>query len=248
MVIMPCYFVHSTPPPVPVADELKFKMCRGHRVWSVKQVGVQRTTFSLDEAPPSPPERREGQRHLSLFRVGSLLVNGRRELCLIRNVSAGGMMIRAYCQLEPGAAISVELKHGSQVSGTVKWVQSDVVGVAFDPPIDVVGLLAGTVDGAQPRMPRIEVDCLASVREDGTIHRVRVRDISQGGLKVAMVGEVKLGLGSDVVVTLPGLLPQQGVTRWRHDGFYGINFNAVMPLSTLVGWLKDQRGNLRSCA
>ena len=214
----------------------------------MKQVGVQRTTFSLDEAPPSPPDRREGQRYLSLFRVGSLMVHGRRELCLIRNVSAGGMMIRAYCLLEPGTVISVELKHGTQVTGTVKWAQSDVVGVAFDPPIDVVNLLAGTVDGAQPRMPRIEVDCLASVREDGTIHRVRIRDISQGGIKVAGIGELELGIGSDVVMTLPGLLPQQGVVRWRHDGCYGINFNAVMPLPTLVGWLKEQRGAMRSCA
>lgn len=222
--------------------------CRAHRVWIVKEVGVQRTTFSLDETLPSPPEQREGERHLSLFRVGSLLVDGRRELCLIRNISAGGMMIRAYCPLDAGATVSVELKHGSQVTGIVKWVQSEVVGVAFDPPIDVVGLLAGTVDGAQPRMPRIEVDCLASVREDGTIHRVRIRDISQGGLKVAGVGEIKLGIASDVVVTLPALLPQRGVVRWRHDGCYGINFNAVMPLPMLVGWLREQRGKLRSCA
>lgn len=202
----------------------------------------------MDETLPSPPERREGQRHLSLFRVGSLLVDGRRELCLIRNVSAGGMMIRAYCQLQPGATISVELKHGSQVTGIVKWVQSEVVGVAFDPPIDVVSLLAGTVDGAQPRMPRIEVDCLASVREDGTIHRIRVRDISQGGVKVVPVGDAPIPIHSDVVVTLPGLLPQQGVVRWRHDGCYGINFNGVMPLPMLVGWLKEQREKLRSCA
>ena len=93
-------------------------------------------------------------------------------------------------------------------------------------------------------MPRVEVDCPASVREDGTIHRVRVRDVSQGGIKVDSTAEI--GIGSDVIMTVPGLAPQPGVVRWSDSGCYGITFNRVLPLPVLVSWLHQQRQQLRA--
>ena len=102
-------------------------------------------------------ERRDGERYLTLFRVGSLMVENRRELCLIKNISAGGMMIRPYCKLEAGRPVSVELKRGEQIPGTVNWVRDDSAGVTFDQPIDVVELLATSMEGPRPRMPRVEV-------------------------------------------------------------------------------------------
>ena len=76
---------------------------------------VETTLYSLSEAPPEPRERRDGDRHLTLFRVGSITIGDRRELCLIKNISAGGMMIRAYCPIAEGTALSVELKSGQPV-------------------------------------------------------------------------------------------------------------------------------------
>lgn len=205
---------------------------------------VETTIYSLGDAPPKQPERRKGERHLTLFRVGCLMIGDRRELCLIKNISAGGMLIRAYCPVELGTRISVELKHGTPVSGAVCWVDENVVGVAFDSPVDVVELLAASMDGPRPRMPRVEVNNVGWLREDGTVHRITARDISQGGVKVENSGEVPVG--SDVVVTLPGLAPQPGVVRWRDGRCYGITFNRVVPLPELVAWLHDQREKLRA--
>ena len=69
------------------------------------------------------------ERHLTLYRVGALTVAGRRELCLIKNVSAGGMLIRAYSEIPVGTHISIELKHHETVCGTVQWVDNDSVGI-----------------------------------------------------------------------------------------------------------------------
>ena len=41
---------------------------------------VETTLYSLDEAVPEGPERRTGERHLSLLRVGTLTIGDRREL------------------------------------------------------------------------------------------------------------------------------------------------------------------------
>ena len=205
---------------------------------------VETTIYSLADQAPGPGERRGGERHLTLYRVGCLVIGDRRELCLIKNISAGGMMARAYCRIALDTPVSVELKHGTPVSGVVRWIDDQVIGVTFDKPVDVVELLAATMDGPRPRMPRVEVNCLASLREDGTVHRVHARDISQGGLKIESSSAI--GVGSDVVVTLAGLAPQPGKVCWNDGAAYGITFNRVVPLPMLVDWLHGQRERLRA--
>ena len=214
------------------------------RGWIVKEIPIETTLYSLADAPPGRSDRREGERHLTLFRVGSLTIDDRQELCLIKNISAGGMSIRAYCKVAPDTRLSVELKCGEQVSGVARWVDGDVVGVAFDEPVDVVELLAASMEGPRPRMPRVEVDRTAWVREGAQTHRVKTCDISQGGLKV--VTDRELGIGAEVVVSLPGLPPQPAVVRWRDSGSYGITFNKVIALPLLVAWLHQQRELLRA--
>ena len=205
---------------------------------------VETTLYSLDESLPTAPERRTGERHLSLLRVGSLTISGRRELCLIKNISAGGMLIRAYCAIAPGTPLTVELKQGEPVGGTARWTRDDYVGVTFDEPIDVLALLSSSADGPRPRMPRIEVDCTAWVRLDSTVHRTRAVDISQGGLKIAC--RTELAVDCDVVVSIDGLDPCPGRIRWSAGGEYGITFNRVLPLPLLVSWLQGQRERLRA--
>ncbi|HEX6741867.1 MAG TPA: PilZ domain-containing protein [Sphingomicrobium sp.] len=210
---------------------------------------VETTLYSLDESPPRVPDRRHGDRwtgekHLSLLRVGSLTIAGRRELCLIRNVSAGGMLIRAYCAIAPGTPLTIELKQGEPVRGAARWVKDGYVGVTFDEPVDVIALLSSSADGPRPRMPRIEIDTIAWVRVDATVHRTRAVNISQGGLKVGCRSE--LPVDSDVIVSLDGLDPRPGRIRWRAEGEYGINFNRVLPLPVLVAWLQERHERRRA--
>jgi len=207
---------------------------------------VETTLYSLSEAAPQPRERRDGERHLTLFRVGSITIGDRRELCLIKNISAGGMMIRAYCPIAQGTPLSIELKSGQPVTGKVSWVRDQNIGVAFDAPVDVIEILSASADGPRPRMPRVEVDCIASVRDGANVHRLRACDISQGGLKLA--GEPPLEHGCDLSVTLPGLEPQPAALRWRQDGHLGISFNRLIPLAELVDWLQGVRDQLRAAS
>ena len=205
----------------------------------MEQQAVETTTYSLATSPPKQPDRRGGDRFLSLLRVGAIMVGERRELCLIRNISAGGMMIRAYSKIPVGTPISVELKQGDPVTGTVKWIEDELTGVAFDAPIDVLLLLAPPGEGPRPRLPRIEVECTGWVRQDGDVIRTRVVNISQGGICVE--ARSPLTLGADVVVTLPGLTPAAGVVKWSAGGAYGIGFNRALVLSDLVAWLQEQQ-------
>ncbi|MEO6580041.1 MAG: PilZ domain-containing protein [Sphingomicrobium sp.] len=210
----------------------------------VEKLPVDTTAYSLSSEPPSPPERRDGDRHLTLLRVGAMTINGRRELCLIKNISEGGMMIRPYCQLAEGDELVIELKTGFSVSCTVGWVRDGSVGVVFTAPVDVLEILSAAQDGPRPRMPRIEVDCFAKVRDGGIVHRMRVHDVSQGGVKLETT--VVLAEGADLIVSLPGLEAQPAAARWVEAGHLGVTFNRLLPLADLVAWLQTMREQLRA--
>ena len=210
----------------------------------VNELPVDTTAYSLSRKPPAPSDRREGERHLTLFRVGAMTVSGRRELCLIKNISEGGMMIRPYCELAEGTELTIELKTGFLVRCTVAWLREGSVGVEFDSPVDIVEILSSSSEGPRPRMPRIEVECFATVRDGGEIHRMRVHDVSQGGVKLE--SSRIIDKGADLVVSLPGLDPQPAAVRWSEEGYLGVTFNRLLPLSELVDWLRATRDQLRA--
>lgn len=197
------------------------------------------TLISLNKLVPLPPERREGERYLTLLRVGSMTVDGRRQLCLIRNVSCGGMMIRTYSDMPIGTRLSIEFKHGESVVGTVRWVSNGNVGLMFDHVIDVLQLLESAVNGPKPRMPRVEISTVAWVREGSVTMRCETLDISQGGIRIGAPKPLKVR--DQVVVTLAGLAPIPGVICWSDGNHHGVSFHQALPLQTLIRWLKSRQ-------
>lgn len=205
------------------------------------QDSVMGTSFSFSSEVPDPPERRNDERHIKILRVGILVVDGRRELCLIRNLSAGGLMAHLYSNMHPGQRVTVELKTNQQVSGTVVWVRDANAGVAFDTQVDIGELLANPPvldNGWRARSPRVEIERLATLRADGRTLWVNVRDISQSGVKVET--DEPLAVGSDVVVTLDSFRALAGVVRWQAGSSAGIAFNGLIPLRELIDWIKNK--------
>lgn len=196
------------------------------------------TLHSVPTPPERSVERRRTDRNMTLLRVGSLMVCGRQELCLIRNISESGMMIRAYSEIPVGTSVSIELKQGESVRGTTQWAKRDLVGVRFEKPINMMSLIATAPNSLRPRMPRIEVQCAAWVRDGAFVHRVRLVNISQGGVRIA--GFTDLPFGAQVTVGLPSLPREQGVVRWIAGESCGIAFNSLLPLPKLVAWIGAQ--------
>jgi hypothetical protein len=202
----------------------------------------QETTFSFSERTPQPGERRRDPRHLTILRVGALIGPAGRELCLIRNISAGGMMAHVYCRHAEGEQVAVELKGNQPIHGEVVWVEESNIGVAFGRQIDVADMLSSQAladSGWRPRLPRIEVDRLATVRSGSRVCGVNTRDISQGGVKVET--DAPLEVGAQVVITPDKFRPVQGVVRWCGEGFAGIAFHQLLPFGELMAWLIPER-------
>jgi hypothetical protein len=201
----------------------------------------EETIFSFSREAPQPPERRRATRHLTILRVGVLIGPEGRELCLIRNISAGGLMAHVYSHHALGAAVAIELKSNQAVPGTVVWADESNAGIEFDTPIDVEEMLSSqsAIDcGWRPRLPRVEVDRLATLRCGARLHGVNTRDISQGGVKVEC--DQPLEVGREVVLTMEKFRPITGVVRWCNDGLAGIAFNHLIPFQELMEWLRPE--------
>ncbi len=199
------------------------------------------TTFSFSEEAPARPDRRGEPRHLTILRVGALVGPQGRELCLIRNISAGGLMAHVYSPHREGDPVAVELRGNLQIPGSILWVDESNVGIRFDSPIDVEEMLADQAsldNGWRPRLPRVEVDRLATLRCGARLYGVNTRDISQGGVKIET--DQPFEVGREVVLTMERFRPLAGVVRWCQDGLAGIAFNHLIPFHELMQWLKPE--------
>jgi hypothetical protein len=199
----------------------------------------EETVFSFSKLAPRPPERRRDSRHLTILRVGALIGPEGRELCLIRNISAGGLMAHVYSRHAEGERIAIELKGNQQTPGKVLWVSESNIGVEFDEPIDVAEILSNQSvleNGWRPRLPRIEVDRLATLRCGARLHGVNTRDISQGGVKIEC--DELLEMGREAVLTMEHFRPLQATVRWSGGGLAGLAFNQLIPFAELMNWLK----------
>ena len=201
----------------------------------------EETIFSFSRTAPQPPERRRASRHLTILRVGALIGPGGRELCLIRNISAGGLMAHVYSNHALGAAVAIELKSNQPVPGTVVWTEQSNIGIEFESPIDVEDMLssqAALEHGWRPRLPRVEVDRLATLRCGARLYGVNTRDISQGGVKVET--DQPFEVGREIVLTMERFRPVTGVVRWSSEGLAGIAFNHLIPFHELMEWLRPE--------
>ena len=80
-------------------------------------------------------DRRRHDRLQVNDRTLQLLIDGSPSDFAVHNLSAGGLMGDAPPGLEPGDMVQVRFEGGIIVPATVKWVEDDLLGLAFDSPV-----------------------------------------------------------------------------------------------------------------
>lgn len=191
-------------------------------------------------------ERRQGVRYMTVMRVATLQTDHGEELCLVRNISEGGLKARIWSPLDVGASVTARFKSSYDVPGTVVWRRDDHIGVQFGAPGDVALILNGDdapASGLRPRAPRIRLEMPVRVRVGARDHRATLRDISQGGAKVLLdAPDQWQDAEPPIVLMIAGLPGTEGSLRWRDEAIMGLAFNTPIPLDTLARWLIARRG------
>ena len=203
-----------------------------------EEIALESTTFSLSTDVPRPTDRRTDDRYLAMLPVAKLVTTESQEFCRIKNISAGGLLAEsASPRFDTGAEVYVELSSSQRIPGKVVWKRDNAIGVKFDQTVDLRELLANRRprNGFRPRPPRLEVTCGATVKIGNLYHKVDVRDISLGGMKVA-VSDWQC-VGKPVIVTIESFRPVKGKVRWYKGGHAGIVFDKPLLFDELAEWM-----------
>jgi hypothetical protein len=198
--------------------------------------------LSFDQPVRRPPPRQDS-RLLTLFRVGKLTTDRFEELCLVRNIGVGGMLVLVNSPLVPRQRVRIELRSDRKIWGTVLWLKEGTAGIGFDGQVDIEEILARqdvrTVD-RRFGGPRLNIRCRAKLRVESKYYRVQIQDLGQNGVGIAT--RQNFPDGQDVVVTLEGFRPLQGTALWSRNGRIGIAFNKPIPFHELTQWLQESFG------
>ena len=190
-------------------------------------------------------ERREQQRQMTQLRVALLHTEAGQELCVVRNISAGGLQGRVYSRLDPGTTLSVEIGGGEAVPARIVWFRDWHIGVEFLRSVNVDEALSAwptNDNGRNVRLPRLQVTCPARLQIGPRAYAVRLCDISEGGAKVEMRTAMKKLKA--VTLTLPDLPPCAGYVRWVEGLRLGIGFDEPLPHDILARWAEARNPRL----
>jgi uncharacterized protein (UPF0248 family) len=192
--------------------------------------------------PQADDEHRHSERKVVTVRwVAKLSGEKGQELCLIRNISAGGVMANIYSAHEIGEHIVLEIRSGQLLEGEIVWQRDGCVGVSFHSEVDVDEMLKAVSadrDGLRARAPRIEVYGQANIKVGSQTYSVDLCDLSQGGVKVTLPGPIEPD--KEVVVSISGLEDRKSLIRWQRNGRAGLSFIRPISFDLLVEWLSAQ--------
>lgn len=209
----------------------------GRGACNADEFAEESTLFTLSTEVPRPTERRTEERLQTILPVAKLVTDEANLFCRIKNISAGGLMAEVGAPLQVDTKVWVELNSEQRIPGTIVWTRAGSVGVKFDQNVDLRELLANRKPrhGFRPRPPRLEVTCGATVRIGRLYHKVEVRDISLGGMKVAL-NDWQCA-GKPVIATIESLRPVRGKVRWYKGGCAGIVFDKPLRFEELAEWM-----------
>lgn len=131
------------------------------------------------------PDRRTGERQISVLINAGLSHQDRDALCRIRNLSSGGVMIECGLPLGVDDPVSLHLRSGDIVTGRVRWTRDGKAGIAFDDPASSA-LVTGTAARAASPIghPLFRRSAWAGLSAGQKRERVAVKMISPTGIVV----------------------------------------------------------------
>jgi hypothetical protein len=185
-------------------------------------------------------ERRQQKRHETAPIVGRLYTEAGQEVCLVKNISGGGLMARVYSTLKAGTRVWVELGNPQPVEGRIAWSRDSLVGIELV-SADAYELATRCTSETEKvtRAPRLEVSCAGRLQIGLRGYAVRLCDISEGGAKIQM--RTPLKKLSAATLTLPDLPPARGYVRWVEDLRLGIGFDELLPFELLARWVNARK-------
>jgi len=184
-------------------------------------------------------ERREGDRHISVFRVGRMVCERGDQLCVVRNLSSGGAMIEVSRPPAVGIRIGIDLRSDRSFMATVRWTREREAGIQFDHPVDVESVIREerqSILRLQPRAPRFQRVGKARILASNDTCEGSISNISING--IAILTPKVFARDEPVIVSIEGLGATHAFVRWSARGETGLKLNSPLSYRALAEWLE----------
>jgi len=200
------------------------------------------TTFPSDRKGRSPPvapipDQRTDARHRTVLQVAKLATVHGDQLCILRNVSAGGLEAVVYCDLAVGDPVQFELRTGRDMAGRVVWAKGSSIGVAFDRKVPILAYLTHQAIqemGRRARPPRVRIDEQGVLRVAEREFPIGIVDASQGGMRIRT--DRVLVAGGPCQIVADGLGERGALVRWCRDGEVGVQLKQPLSFHEFAQW------------
>jgi hypothetical protein len=179
-------------------------------------------------------ERRADTRSRSVLALGKIVSGGREHICIVRDISAGGLKVEMVVPLDIGTYVIVEMLGLNPTPARIAWRVEGQVGLAFSVPQDFDRMCrrGADGDGSLARGPRFTIDRVAKLAANLRIQTVSVSNISAGGAR--LTGTIGLAANMPVHLTLQPGQPLAGYVRWVEGDAAGISFTPALDMRTLL--------------
>lgn len=194
---------------------------------------ARRKSTSPADAPP-PDDQRGARRFTLLLRAGKLITGEGEFLCLLRDVSAGGVKLRLFHPLPLQGDCTVELSSGARLAVRPVWQEGELVGLRFARgPVEVGALLedAGPFPKRTIRL-RLRQPCPLTIHEPDRTLPGALCDISQHG--AALLCEERIAIGTALELAAEPIGAIAARVRWRRGNRYGVVFTQSFRLDELA--------------
>ncbi|MBC2667489.1 PilZ domain-containing protein [Novosphingobium flavum] len=177
-------------------------------------------------------ERRAAPRLTMMIRPAKLIADDREFLCVVRDLSKGGLKLRLFAPLPRHRRLIIEFDNGERHLIEQVWHEGDMAGFRFAGEVDLVRLIAVQQADHPRRQPRLNIAMEATVCTGGLRTPVILRDISQRGASIECNGWLMI----DELVRLEcAVLPTlHAKVRWRRPPHYGLVFEQTFQLPDLA--------------
>jgi len=184
------------------------------------------------QAADAQADRRAAPRVTVLIRPGKLIADGREYLCVVRDLSDGGVKVRLFHPLPEHSQIEIEFDNGERYRLQMVWQAGDLAGFFFVDEVDMARLIARQEGNYPRRQPRLHVEVEAVLCTSGLRVPITLRDISQRGASIECTGWLMI---DELVRIESRLLPTiHAKVRWRRPPRYGVVFEQTFRLEELA--------------
>lgn len=180
------------------------------------------------------PDQRADTRFTLILRSGKLITTAGEFVCVLRDVSGGGLKVRLFHPLALDSTCEIGLSGGERYRLEPAWQQGDEAGLQFaDGPVDIEQFLeeAGPFPKRAIRLG-LRGGWPVRLHGNGAILPAVMCDLSQHGSAV-LCGS-RLPVGQLVEIEAEGLGTIEARVRWRRGERYGLVFQQSFRLDALA--------------